>query len=179
MISKYKHKGLNWVDLESPTEEEVIYILDEYNIPPQIKELIILSPKENKIWLNDGFIFAHLNLTPVLLKDDRNNRLIFISNDNFIIIIHDEPIEALGEFSKEIELDTITEEKFATNNNKLLFANLLKSLYVNSHKQLIEKDAKIYHLEKLIIHDTKKFKSIIIYLVLSLVIAIIVIFICL
>jgi len=162
VISKYKHKELAWVDLESPSDEEVAYILEEYNIPLFIKEEILSKPKEDIIRLEQGYIFAYLNLARILSDKSTSNRLIFIANDNFIIVIHDKPIQALGEFSKEMELDIVTEEKFGTNNNKLLFAHLLKSLYVNSQNQLASDEDKIKILEKQILREKKRLKLLII-----------------
>ncbi len=179
MISKYMHKGLNWIDLESPSKEEVAYILDEHNIPIFIKEDIMLASKDDIIRLEQGYIYAHLNTPQVSDDQNENDRLIIVANDNFIIVIHDKPIQALGEFSKEMELDIVTEEKFGTNNNKLLFAHLLRSLYVNSQNQLTEKETKIEQLEKQITHDAKKFKSLIFYSILSLLVIVILLFICL
>ena len=87
MISKYSHRELNWVDLESPTEEEVAYILEEYTIPLFIKEDISRKPKEDIVRLDHSFIFAYLNPPQFPLDENKDNRLIFIANDNFIIII--------------------------------------------------------------------------------------------
>jgi Mg2+ and Co2+ transporter CorA len=162
MISKYKHKGLNWIDLESPSGDEVAYILEEYNIPLFIKEEITSKPKDDIIRLEQGYIFAYLNLARILPDKSTSDRLIFVANDNFVIVIHDKPIQAFGEFSKEMELDIVTEEKFGTNNNKLLFAHLLKSLYVNSQKQLTSDEDKIKIIEKQILNEKKKLKLLIV-----------------
>jgi Mg2+ and Co2+ transporter CorA len=172
------HKGLNWIDLESPSKEEVDYILDEHNIPVFIREDIILKTTDDKIRLEQGYIYVHLNIQQV--KDDKNenNKLVFVANDNFVIVIHTKPMQALREFGKEMELDIVTEEKFGTN-NKLLFAHMLKNLYIDSQKQLTKKEIEVDDFKKQVINLTKKYKSIIFYLVLSLLIVIILIFICL
>ncbi|MCK5344392.1 MAG: hypothetical protein KAR20_13350, partial [Candidatus Heimdallarchaeota archaeon] len=34
MISRYVHKKLHWIDLESPTKEEVREMMDEYGFHP-------------------------------------------------------------------------------------------------------------------------------------------------
>jgi len=174
MISKYRHKELVWVDLESPTEEEVAYITEEYTIPPFIKENIARNSQEDIINLDNSFTFAYLNLPRVLTSKKENNRLIFIANDSFIIVIHDEPIQALGEFSKEMELDTITGERFK-NNSKLMFAYLLKDLYINSQKQLVAEDTKIKIFRKQILQKSKILKSFIWLFIVSLIVIILVI----
>ena len=148
MISKYHHKELNWVDLESPKEEEIIYILEEYTIPIFIKDEIFSKPTNDVIRLDHGFIFAYLNFSSDQREKSDINKVIFIISDNYIITIHDKPIETLSEFLKEMELDTIENKKFDINNNKLLFAHLMKSLFVNSQKQILSNTIRINTLKK-------------------------------
>ena len=42
MISKYSHKKLNWVDIESPKEEELLHVIEQYSVLSVIKEKIIV-----------------------------------------------------------------------------------------------------------------------------------------
>lgn len=159
MISKYKHKELHWIDLEEPTTEEVFYVLDEYSIPSFIKEKINLEKIEDEINLDHNIIFASFDFSQISSIKESMSKIIFIACENFIITIHTKPIKALGEFLKEMELDVMTREKEKIKDNKLLFAHLLKSLYVNSHKQLIENEFQIIDFKKQIIKNNKKIKS--------------------
>jgi hypothetical protein len=160
MISKYRHKEISWVILDSPTEEEIAYILEEWDIPSFIREDVTKENKEDIIRLEYGYIFAHLNLPNPPFEKNEKNRLIFIANSNFIIVIHDKPIQALNQFSKEMELDAIidTEKRLGTNDSRLLFANLLKSLYINSEKQIVTDNARIKFLKKQLHDQNKKFR---------------------
>lgn len=159
MISKYSHKDLNWIDIQPPKEEEIAYIFDEYAIPLFIKEEILLKTEDDIIRLDHGFIFVSFYYH--LFSSDKSikNKLIFIVSDNFIITIHDELIESLSLFLKEMELNIITKEKFDINNNRVLFAHLLKNLYINSQNQLIANDAIIKNLKEAISKKNKTIKS--------------------
>lgn len=159
MISKYSHKGLTWIDLESPKEEEIIYILEEYTIPIFIKDEIFSKPTNDVIRLDHGFIFAYLNFSSDQSEKNDTNKVIFIISDNYIITIHDKPIEALSEFLKEMELDTLKNEKFDINNNKLLFAHLMKSLFVNSQKQILSNTIRINTLKNQLSRKNKQLRS--------------------
>jgi hypothetical protein len=159
MISKYSHKGLSWIDLESPKEEEITYIFEEYTIPIYIKEDILSGNKDDIIRLDHDFIFAYLNFFNDSLSPHGNEKVIFIICDNYIITIHDNPIKALTLFLKEIELDTFKNEKFNINNNKLLFSYLMKSLFVNSHKQIIQNEIIINNFDSILINKNKKIKK--------------------
>lgn len=174
MISKYSHKELIWADLESPEDTEITYILEEYNIPSIIKEEMILAQKEDVIKLYNDYIFASLCFPQLAPDKNVDNKLIFIASDKFIISIHNEPIHALHAFLKEMELDTMGESKANIDDNKLLLAHLLKSLYVNSHKQIIASDAKIKYLKNQIIKNNKKLKLLTLLAIITLVVIIII-----
>lgn len=166
MISKYNHKELNWVDLESPKEEEIEHILDQYPIPKDIKDSI-LSRNTNDV-INLSYDFIYISIL---------NKIIFVVNDNFVITIHDDPLEAFDKFSKEMELDLYGEGKM--NNHKLLFAHLLKNLYINlKNKQKLD-EKEINELKKEIegnnkINNKKNRRNIIfiIILIISLILSI-------
>lgn len=158
MISKYNHKELTWIDLNSPSEEEIFHIIDEYSIPEYIKKEIMQKSTDDKINLDNDYIFASLYFSSMSLDKSISNMLIFVVSDNYILTIHNEPIQALNIFSKEMELDIITDERNKVSNNKLLFAYLLKSLYVNSQKQLALYDTVIKDLREQLGKKGKKLK---------------------
>jgi Mg2+ and Co2+ transporter CorA len=151
MISKYRHKELTWVDLESPQEEEISYILEEYSIPSYIKEKMENSENSDKISLDYDYYFISIDFS-------QNNKLIFIINDGYIISIHDEPIASLSSFIKEIELNINSNQKLDINNNKILFAHLLKNLLTGSQKELLISKTKTENLKHQIEKNNKKLK---------------------
>ena len=123
MISKYNHKDLNWIDLESGTKEEINHIMEEYSIPSNIQEKLNGNDKEDRFEMNYDYIYASIN-----------NRITFIVSDRFLISIHSDPILAFTTSSKELELDMVSIEKI--NNNKVLFAHLLKNLFKNRETEI-------------------------------------------
>jgi len=165
MISKYSHNSLIWIDLESPKEEEIFYLMEEYSIPTPIEEEIRTKSKESKTKLYSGLVFISLNFPQILNKNNKilDNKIIFIVNNNFVITIHDEPIEALSEFLNNLEMDTTLPEELRINNNGLLFFYLIKSLYVNLKEQLIINKVEIKELENTIIGGKNKNASKLIY----------------
>jgi len=147
MISKYNHKELNWIDLKSPSKEEVDHIIDQLSIPSHIESKIKEKHTEDIIDTEDDFIFISLK-----------GELSFVVNNKFILTIHSKPIQAFDNFSKEMELDMIIEEKSKIKDNKLLFAYLLKNLYLNTQAELAINNFKIKSLEEKIIQNNKKLK---------------------
>jgi Mg2+ and Co2+ transporter CorA len=137
MISKYNHKGLTWIDLESPTEEEISHIFEQLYIPENIIEKINNNKGEDVVEINDHFTIASI-------KDE----LRFIIHNNFILTIHKTPIPAFVNFGKEMELDLIIEEKSIIKNNGLLLAHLLKNLYLDLKNQSTFNDDVVKNLKR-------------------------------
>lgn len=162
MISKYSHKGLTWIDLKSPSEEEISHVIEQHSIPAHIQEEIQINTKEDKINIENDFIFARLNIS----HHNKTSKIIFIVNDDFVLTIHDNPIISFDKFGKEMELDIIVEEKSKIKTNKLLFAYLLKNLYLNSETQLIASNEKIENLEKKLLQKNKKLKLLMLLFIL-------------
>ena len=61
MISKYTYKGVTWVDLESPTEEELVHVMEEFSIPVLVGEEMHTRSFQSKIDLYPTFIYLILH----------------------------------------------------------------------------------------------------------------------
>lgn len=160
MISKYNHKDLNWVDIESPTDGEIEHIIDEYSVPPNIKELLYSKNKADKFEMIYDFIYASID-----------NKITFVVCDKFILSIHECPMPAFTTASKELEIDMVSIEKI--NSNKVLFAHLLKNLFKNREIELSHSHKQIEKLKHQIIDRNKKIKNRNIYIIILIIISII------
>lgn len=174
MLSKYSHKQLTWIDIEKPNNEELEYVLEEYFIPDYIKDMLKDEEGEDKIYSDHDYIFTQL---PFLSSDNLpSDKITFIVSDDFIISIHNNPTNYLTNFFKEIELYIINNDKLTINNNKLLFVYLLKSLYLNSEKQLItfESIARNYHKNSIKISKKLKLFKTLFFILLGAIILILI-----
>lgn len=156
MISKYRHHELSWIDLESPKDEEILCVIDEYPELEFIKEELDKKNDEHHIEVEYDAIFASINLP----NDEASpkNKLTFAVNDKLILTIHDEPMEAIKKFAKELELDIYSKSERKIDNNKILFAHLLKNLYVHSENELAKNKLEIQNLKKKISKHNEKLK---------------------
>jgi Mg2+ and Co2+ transporter CorA len=105
-------------------------------------------------------IFISLDVPLILNENNKeiDSRIIFIITNSFIITIHDEPMEALGEFLNNLEMDTTLPEELRIKNNSLLFFYLIKNLYINIKEKLATNKIQIKEIENkyTIYVDTKK-----------------------
>lgn len=166
MISKYSHKHLIWIDLEKPDEKEIIHIFEEQYIPEYIKDMYLSNLKNDKMYSDENYIFVCL---PFLHENNLpESRLVLIATDDFIISVHKEKTSVLNDFFKEIELYIISNDKLIIDNNKLLLTYLIKNLYINSEKQLVETESTVSDYHRNIISAKKKNKVLKVLLFISL-----------
>ncbi|MDE2031025.1 MAG: hypothetical protein KGI58_02060 [Patescibacteria group bacterium] len=150
MISKYTYKGLTWVDLESPTEEELIHTMEEYSIPDLIGEEIHAKNLQSKIDLYPTFIYLMLHFPHISHKNTKSTEqeIDFIIGKKFIITTHYEFIDSLHEFSKTFEVDAILEKKMDVDHAGFLFFHLIKTLYAHSRYKLNDVNLLLKDTEK-------------------------------
>lgn len=158
MISKYTYKGLTWIDLESPTEDEIVHIMEEYSIPVLVGEEMHSKSFQSKIDLYPNFIYLILHF-PQISHDNKNDgseqEIDFIVGNKFIITTHYEFIDSLHEFSKTFEVDAILEKKMDIDHAGFLFFHLIKTLYIHSRYQLNDINLLLKDTEKKIFEGTE------------------------
>lgn len=157
MISKYTYKGLTWVDLESPTEDELGHIMEGYAIPPTVGEEMKNLSLQSKVDLYPNFIYLILHFPEISHEGSRSieKEIDFIVGKEFIITIHYEPIDSLHEFSKTFEVDAILEKHMDVDHAGFLFFHLIKSLYVHSRMQLNSVNLLLKDVEREIFEGTE------------------------
>jgi magnesium transporter len=138
MISKYNYKGLTWIDLESPTEEELAHITEDYKIPMLVSEEIHNASFQSKVDLYPNFIFLILHFPQISHNGGKasEKEIDFIVGKEFIITTHYQFIESIHEFSKTFEVDAILEKRVDIDHAGFLFFHLIKSIYQHSRYQL-------------------------------------------
>lgn len=139
MISKYTYKGLTWVDLESPTREEISHIQDEYDISGMIAEELSKESLRSKVDLYENGIYLILHF-PVVRKAEGKmvpeQEIDFIIGDNYIITAHYEHIPVLHEFTKMFEVNSFLERGINSKHAGYVFTYMLKQIYGELYQEL-------------------------------------------
>ncbi len=150
MISTYTYKGLKWIDLESPTEEELLHTVEEYGIPVLVGEEMHTKSIHSKVDLYPNFIYLILHFPQIGNKGrlGTEQEIDFIMGNDFIITTHYEFIDSLHEFSKTFEVDAILEKRMDVDHAGFLFFHLIKTLYTNSRHQLTDINILLKDTEK-------------------------------
>lgn len=138
MISKHKHKDLSWIDLESPSRDEISAIVEEYNIHPLIESELVKPSERSKVDLYSNFMYLILHFPKYAPNKDRESQqeIDFIIGKNFIITAHYESVNALYDFSKVFETGSILNRFENIDNTGILLHLILKALYENMGREM-------------------------------------------
>lgn len=113
MLKQFKYKDITWLDLESPTEEELAQIGGEYKIHPLIISELQKPSLRTKVDLYNDYLYLilHFPVTQAQGNDQAtaNQRdqqeVDFVIGKNFIITAHYEPLNTFYDFAKIFEVD--------------------------------------------------------------------------
>lgn len=135
MLHTYTYKRLSWIDLESPTTDEVAKIMHDYRLHPLVAEELVnptLKPKvdfyKDYIYVVLRFPFRKRNLDSYIVVDKEVD---FVISKDFIITAHYDVIEPLHNFSKMFEVNSIVDKGGMGEHAGYVFYYMLKHIYKN------------------------------------------------
>ncbi len=134
MVSTYTQNKVTWIDLENPTKEEVRSIMDTYNLEPSVAEDLLDPTIRTRADMYSDFTYFVLHFPLHVhhknhIFDKRSEEVDFIIGKNFLLTVHYSPIEALIDFSKSLETDTLLHHDRITKSSGALFVHILYKMY--------------------------------------------------
>lgn len=139
MISRYTYHDVTWVDIESPSKEEIVHVMEEFSVPDLIGEEMISSTLRSKVELYDNLVYVILHFPTVNSTDGRTGEqeIDFIVGKNFLITVRYDTIDPVHEFSKLFESASLLNQEKMASHGGYIFVQMMKELYKTS---LIELD---------------------------------------
>jgi magnesium transporter len=150
MISTYKHKNLTWIDIESPTPDEVKSLMRKYSIHPLVAEEFLKPTLRPKVDVYKNFIYLILHF-PIFEHDRKTSisyEIDFIIGKNFLITAHYKSIAPLHEITKIFEVGSMLGEDHFTKNTGVLVFFIIRQLYEFALRQLDHIQLKIDGIEE-------------------------------
>jgi magnesium transporter len=144
MLTRYTHKNLTWIDLESPTQEEVRNIMSEFSINPLAAEELLTPTLKPKVDQYDNFIYLILHFPAFKHShsEGQNQEVDFIIGKNFLITTRYDTVDPIHKFSKVFEVNSILDRSDMGSHSGYLFFYMIKKLYkAISHELAAVEDA--------------------------------------
>lgn len=138
MLTTYTHKNITWIDLESPTKEEVHKIMNEYSIHPNTAEELLMPSMKPKVDLHKNYIYLILYFPAFkhTHKAQQNQEVDFIIGKDFIITTRYDTVDPLHKFSKVFEANSILDKSDIGTHAGYVFFFMIKKLYKSLEHEL-------------------------------------------
>ncbi len=150
MVTAYKYKKMSWIDVESPTVEEVKSLMKKYFIHPLVAEEMLkptLRPKVD-IYKDSIYLILHFPIFDQTKKTSTSQEIDFVLGKNFLITAHYNTIIPLHEIIKLFEVGSILEEENLSKNTGVLVFFVVRQLYNFALRQLDHIQLKIEEIEE-------------------------------
>jgi Mg2+ and Co2+ transporter CorA len=150
MISRYTHHGLTWIDLESPSREELLHICEEFGLAKHIEETLFSVSSLQTVDIYDTCVYLSLNC-PAVNGNGRSvsiDVLTVIIGKKYLITARQGSIEAIKAFGSVFEQVEKPEHYNTPTDGTMLFAELMKHVYIIALKDLQELRHRIQTVER-------------------------------
>ena len=131
MITKHVHRGLTWVDLESPSQDEIRTIAKEYNLNPLVIHELSAPSLRPKVDLYEHFIYLILHF-PRLRKNkggEEDHEVDFILGKKFLISVRYGTSETFYYVSKMFDASAILNKEHFGTHAGVFFCFLVGKFY--------------------------------------------------
>lgn len=130
MYSEYEHQGLVWVDLESPTRNDVQRVINRFNIEPLVAEELLLPASKPRAEFYSGYAYVVMHF-PALRHSHHSleQEIDFVIGRDFIVTTHYDTVDPLHKFSKIFEVNSVLDKGSLGDHAGYLFFYMLRKLY--------------------------------------------------
>lgn len=130
MISRYKYHDLTWIDMESPSNDEVRGIMEEYDIHPIAADELLGPSLRPKVDHYENFIYLILHFPAIRhTHQSRSQEVDFIIGKKFLITVRYEMLDPLHKFSKVFEVNSILDRSEIGEHAGFLFFYMIRKIY--------------------------------------------------
>jgi len=140
MTYTHTYRGIVWIDLEQPTDDEVSLLVKRYGLHPLVGEELKRSSNLAKVEFYDDYFVAVLTLPIREHKGDSSEiverEIDFVVGKNFLITSRTETIEQLEYFGKIFEANAILNNDEKIEHAGYLFYYMVKRMYAGMIEDL-------------------------------------------
>lgn len=133
MIYTHSSRGLVWLDLESPSDEEIAGIVKRYGLHPLVGEELRSSSSQAKTDFYSDHVLVVLTV-PERVRTDTGYTIVdreidFVIGKNYLITSRFESLEQLEYFAKVFEANAILDKDATLEHPGHLFYLIVKKIY--------------------------------------------------
>lgn len=130
MLTRYVRGATIWVDLVSPTPQEVRDLMREFSLDPLIAEELLTPSFKPKAERRGDALYVILHFPALRAAGRRSEAEVdFVIGKHFLITARYEAFEPIHAFAKAFEVETVTSHNASHAHGGHFFVSLVKTLY--------------------------------------------------
>ena len=133
MITKHASNGLLWIDLESPSQEEIHSVSKDYNLNPLVTHELSAPSVRSQVDLYQNFIYLILHFPRLKRgsgkKEEREQEIDFVIGKRFLITVRYGGSEVIHYVSKLFDTKATLGEGDFGSHAGFIFSFLIEKLY--------------------------------------------------
>jgi magnesium transporter len=153
-----KNRKTTWINLFSPTTEEIEGVQKKYDLHPMIAEEMKRPTLRSKVdtFGETIYLILHFPVYDAAKKTCIGREIDFVIGKNFVITAHYDMIETLDRIAGTCDIDTAARDRCLGENSGQLLFSILKPLYDYSLRELDHIHKKINKIEEKIFGGEEK-----------------------
>lgn len=137
MITRHKIGTITWIDLESPSKNEVQAVAKEFGIHRLVADELLVPSERAKVESIGKYIYLilHFPTCNEALGICEEQEVDFVIGKKFIITTHYSGIKPLAQFATRLEVSTMLNKRKMTHSG-FLFYYLMLDMYIELNREL-------------------------------------------
>jgi magnesium transporter len=156
MITRYAFNKTTWLDVVSPSAEEIRALFDECAIPPEFTNDLMARTPHTETHAGGHAVKITLDFPSQNRGDEPAHEIKFIATKSHLITIRFEEIELMHRFAKEFEVLSILKGAGKRATGGHIFLALLSFLYDGLNMQLDYIATSLEEIERDMFNDNEK-----------------------
>lgn len=139
MVHRRTHGALTWIDVVSPTPEEVRALMEEYALDPLIADELMVPSARNRVDARAEYFYVVLHFPAFKHLHDVAGtpvELDFIVGKTWIITTRYSEADQLHQFANLFEVDTVLDKKNMSEHAGFIFFYMLSELYTSLNDEV-------------------------------------------
>lgn len=132
MITRHEHGDVVWIDVVSPTHEEVRGLMQEFSLDPLIADELLAPSVRSRVDAREDYFYMVLHVPAFKHLHEIAGtalELDFIVGRQWIITTRYDTIDPLHDFSRLFEMETLLDRKNMSEHAGYVFYYMLNELY--------------------------------------------------
>jgi magnesium transporter len=163
MINTFKHKDITWIDLENPTKGEVREMIEKFGVDPIVADELLTPTARSRVDLHPKYIYLILHFPGKIDGHKYDGELKkktvevdFIIGRDFIITTRYGAVDAILEFSKVFQADSILNKSNIGKHAGYIFYYMIRNIYKNMYQEIQNMRDKISDYETEVFNDNER-----------------------